>query len=43
MAGEIILFDQNDRKAPARCIARNSGAVDAASDDQQVHVHSSEE
>ena len=36
--GEIILLDEHHREAPARRVARDPDAVDAASDDQQIDL-----
>src|SRR5215208_4770262 len=36
MAGKIVLLDQQNRKAAPRRVARDSNAVDAAPDNQQV-------
>ncbi len=38
MRREIVLLDQHHRQAAAGRIARNAGAVDPSTDDQQVDL-----
>lgn len=36
MARQIILFAQDNRQTPARCVTRNRRAVNTAANDKQV-------
>jgi hypothetical protein len=36
MGGEIVLLTQQHLQSPSRRVARDTGAVDAAANDQQV-------
>jgi len=36
MGSEIVAFEEQDLQPPARCIARNSDAIDAAADYGQI-------